>query len=98
MKPVLQRFGVGSKRFGALMDRIVSGEIRELRATDFFCLRFFVTLELAMFYFVGVVYAAVVTLPESRFLYAGLCGSAGVLAGWILRSTWTFGKRRPGER
>ena len=94
MNPVLQRLSESSKRLGAAVDHLISGEIRELRATDFFCLRFFVTLELALFYLVGVVYAAVVTLPESRFLYATLCGTAGVLAAWIFRSTWRIGRPR----
>ena len=94
MNPILQRLREGAKRIGVLMGQLVSTEMRVLRETDFFCLRFFVTLELALFYLVGVVYAAVVTLPESRLLYASLCGSAGVAGAWVLRSTWRVGRGR----
>ena len=59
-----------------------------LKESNWFCLRVFVSLQVALAYFVIVVSVAVEMLPDSPIYYAATCGSLGIFAAFLLRGAW----------
>ena len=97
MTAVFQAVRSQSKRIAAAVCSVLARERAALRETDYFTIRFFVSLQTVLFYFVGVVVMATTTLPESPWLYAASCGGVGVLGAHFVRFVWRISKARVPE-
>lgn len=68
--------------------------MESLRETNWFCVRFFVSLQVTFFYFWFVLSNAIDFLPHSPRVYTLMCGAGGAVVAVVLRQTWVLGKRR----
>jgi hypothetical protein len=92
MKRFAHGFHGALKGVGAGLEEILGPSIESLRETDWFCIRFFVSLQVVFFYGLMVLFFAIDTLPGNPGLYVLGCGSGGVIAALLLKWSWTVGK------
>lgn len=74
--------------------QIFHPSLESLRESDWFCIRVFVTLEAALFYGVAIISVSIEMLPEALGRYILTCSLGGIVTAYILRTAWTFRRRR----